>query len=102
MLMNDVDPINEAAKQSGFKNVDRYRARCEFLFQGLSFDGKRVLDVGCGAGALALWAGIHRASHVLGIEPESGRQHGWFAGLASAIDQMPRPGEISRSRTCLP
>jgi SAM-dependent methyltransferase len=33
--------------------------------------GRRVLDVGCGSGAIALWAALHGASHVTGLEPET-------------------------------
>lgn len=55
----------------GYRSADRYRARCNFLFQGMGLGAKRVLDVGCGLGSVAIWCGIHGAANVLGIEPES-------------------------------
>jgi SAM-dependent methyltransferase len=45
--------------------------RGNFVFQGISFEGVRVLEVGAGTGAWAIWAALHGASKVVGIEPEA-------------------------------
>jgi SAM-dependent methyltransferase len=67
----------------------QYRYRAEFLFDGIPLRGRRVLDVGCGPGAYALWAAIHGAEYVLGIEPEADGSTGGslsvFSGAAEAL-----------------
>lgn len=42
----------------------------EKLFAGVDLEGKTMLDVGCGAGYVALWAAAHGARRVVGLEPE--------------------------------
>ena len=59
-----------AAKLVGYRNSKRYRFRGEFLFQGIPVAHARLLEIGCGAGAWAIWAALNRAQKVLGIEPE--------------------------------
>lgn len=59
------------AASVGFQSAARYEARAGFVFHGVHLDGRRVLDVGCGRGALALWAALHGASYVRALEPEA-------------------------------
>lgn len=40
------------------------------IFGGVDLEGKRVLDVGCGDGRMALWTAAHGAQRVVGLEPE--------------------------------
>ena len=81
------EALNTAASRAGFKTTDRYKKRCEFLFRGIPLNGKNVLDVGCGTGAFAIWAGLHGANRVLGIEPESdGSTSGTYAEFRRSID----------------
>ena len=62
------EQIRTAAEATGYSSGPaRYRARAEFLFSGIQLAGKHVLDVGCGAGAWAIWAGLNGAASVLGI-----------------------------------
>lgn len=63
--------ISIAAPAVGYRTATRYADRAEFLFRGIDLRGARVLDVGCGTGAWALWAALHGASHVVGLEPEA-------------------------------
>ena len=49
----------------------RYRLRGNFLFERISLTNKHVLEVGCGTGAWAIWAALHGADRVVGIEPEA-------------------------------
>lgn len=81
--------IDHVARRIG-KGPRRYRARAQFLFEGIPLDGRRVLDVGCGPGTYALWAAIHDADYVLGIEPESDGSTGGalaqFRSIAGELD----------------
>lgn len=40
------------------------------LMRGVDLEGRRVLDVGCGEGRMALWMAARGARHVVGLEPE--------------------------------
>lgn len=66
-----MDPLETAAKLLGYASARRYQVRGESLFNGIPLAGKRVLDIGSGRGAWAIWAGLDGASQVLGIEPEA-------------------------------
>jgi SAM-dependent methyltransferase len=50
---------------------NRARHYMERLFQGISFEGKRVLDIGGGAGLFSFYAGCMGASKVICLEPEA-------------------------------
>src|SRR5262245_30004579 len=63
--------IEQAARLVGYRNGHRYRVRGEFLFRGIPFNRKQVLEVGCGTGAWAIWAALHGADRVIGLEPEA-------------------------------
>lgn len=92
--------IAETAKNVGFKTSDRYQKRCEFVFSGVDLAGKRVLDVGCGTGAFAIWAGLHGAASVLGIEPESdGSTSGTFGAFRGAV-QAAGVEDVVTARQC--
>jgi len=69
--LGNLEKLEYVAKQVGYRSLSQYRFRTDFLFQGLSLKGLRVLDVGCGQGSIALWAALHGASFVLGLEPEA-------------------------------
>lgn len=78
--------IAAAASRVGFRTADRYQKRCEFLFRGVPLQGSSVLDVGCGTGAFALWAGLNGAKRALGIEPETdGSTAGTFSHFQESI-----------------
>jgi SAM-dependent methyltransferase len=70
-IIEDRTKLDAIGTSVGYSSGHRYKARAEFLFRGIEFDGKRVLEVGCGSGAWALWAGINGARYVIGIEPEA-------------------------------
>jgi cyclopropane fatty-acyl-phospholipid synthase-like methyltransferase len=70
------DQFELAARLVNYKNVARYRFRGKFLFEGIPLTGARVLDVGCGPGAWAIWAALEGASKVVGIEPEAAGSSG--------------------------
>jgi SAM-dependent methyltransferase len=78
--------IAKTASRVGFKTPDRFARRCEFLFRGIPLKGLNVLDVGCGTGAFAIWAGLNGARRVLGIEPESdGSTAGTFSHFQESV-----------------
>src|ERR1051326_8914991 len=39
------------------------------LFRDTDFRYKTMLEIGCGKGMLCLWAAMHGARHVVGLEP---------------------------------
>jgi SAM-dependent methyltransferase len=65
------DQFELAARIVDYRHGSRYRFRGNFLFEGISLTGARVLEVGCGAGAWAIWAALEGAAKVVGIEPEA-------------------------------
>ena len=65
------DRLEPAARLVGYANASRYRVRGDFLFAGIPLTGAHVLEVGCGTGAWAIWAALHGADRVVGIEPEA-------------------------------
>jgi cyclopropane fatty-acyl-phospholipid synthase-like methyltransferase len=65
-----MDKLEIASKQVGYATKRRYLVRGQFLFDGITLNDAHVLEVGCGKGAWALWAALHGARKVTGIEPE--------------------------------
>jgi len=55
------------------------------VFDGVDLQGKRVLDIGCGDGRMALWTAAHGARHVVGLEPEV---EGSSAGMQDAFRRV--------------
>jgi SAM-dependent methyltransferase len=68
---DDLHALASVAHGIGYRSLDRYETRARFVLAGVPLAGARVLDVGCGSGAFSLWAALHGASHVLGLEPEA-------------------------------
>jgi len=42
---------------------------CRVIFGDLDMQGKSLLEIGCGKGIVSLWASLHGASRVVGLEP---------------------------------
>jgi cyclopropane fatty-acyl-phospholipid synthase-like methyltransferase len=42
---------------------------CKQVFKDIDLKGKNILEIGCGKGLFCIWASIHCASHVIGLEP---------------------------------
>ncbi len=42
---------------------------CRVIFGDLDLQGKSLLEIGCGKGIVSLWASLHGASRVVGLEP---------------------------------
>jgi len=62
------------------------------LFRDTDFRNKTLLEIGCGKGMLCLWAAIHGARHVVGLEPlaegayDSSDCHRTFRSMADQLD----------------
>jgi SAM-dependent methyltransferase len=56
----------------------------EYLFDGVDFRGRRVLDVGAGDGKFSFYAACMGATEVVGLEPEA---QGSSAGASSAFEE---------------
>jgi Predicted RNA methylase len=66
-----VDQFDLAGRLVGYATSTRYRVRGDFLFAGIPLAGAHLLEVGCGTGAWGIWAALHGAHRVIGIEPEA-------------------------------
>ena len=42
---------------------------CKQIFNNIDFKGKNVLEIGCGKGVFCIWASLHGAEQVIGLEP---------------------------------
>ena len=62
------------------------------LFRDIDFRNKTMLEIGCGKGMLCLWAAIHGARDVVGLEPlaegcyDSSECHKAFRSMAQQLD----------------
>lgn len=83
--MTNSASLAHVAHGTGYRSLQRYQARANFLFRQVPLEGSRVLEVGCGTGAWALWAALHGAAYVLGLEPES---HGSTAGSLATFQGL--------------
>jgi cyclopropane fatty-acyl-phospholipid synthase-like methyltransferase len=77
--------LDQIATQVGSQDPGRYREVADFMFKDLPVAGRRVLDVGCGQGALAVWAALHGAAMVVGLEPEV---EGSTAGSSDRLESV--------------
>lgn len=65
-----VEAVRQLGKQLGFwRHGFAYRHECKRLFCDTDFEDKNILEIGCGNGIYCLWAKIHAAKHVTGLEP---------------------------------
>jgi 2-polyprenyl-3-methyl-5-hydroxy-6-metoxy-1,4-benzoquinol methylase len=65
-----------AKAELGERGAKRLRHQMAFLYKGVVFEGKRVLDVGGGSGRHTFYAASRGATSVLTIEPEADGGHG--------------------------
>lgn len=78
-----------AARRLYYANGTRYRTRGQFLFAGIPLAGAHVLEVGCGSGTWAIWAALHGADRVVGIDPEAhGSSSGDFVTFQQTIETL--------------
>jgi 2-polyprenyl-3-methyl-5-hydroxy-6-metoxy-1,4-benzoquinol methylase len=65
---------------------------CGQIFRGVDLPGKSLLEIGCGKGVLCLWAALHGAREVIGLEPlaqgafDSSACHKGFQAMANQLD----------------
>lgn len=87
--MENQAQVNDISSLLGYKSTARYVARANFLFDTLNLQGKRVLEVGCGKGALVAWAALQGAAFVLGLEPEEdGSVSGSYNTLKKVVSRL--------------
>jgi SAM-dependent methyltransferase len=91
-----------AARRCGYRSARRYAKRSGFLFDGVDLAGKSVLEVGCGRGAFALWAGLQGASRVLGIDPGAAGSAGEALGdFTATVNELGLGGVVSARKAFL-
>jgi SAM-dependent methyltransferase len=87
--------LERAARLVGYSSAKRYRVRGDFVFRGVPLTGAHVLDVGCGVGAWAIWAALHGAARVVGIEPGAeGSSANTLAACRRAIADLGLGGTV--------
>jgi len=92
------DQLERAARRVFYSNAARYKARGEFLFDGIPLAGAHVLEVGCGGGTWAIWAALNGAENVIGIDPEArGSSAGDFATFQQTIKLLGLTGKVTAS-----
>lgn len=83
------EQLGRAGQLVGYASGSRYRVKGDFLFKGIPLTGAHVLEVGCGKGAWSIWAALHGAHRVLGIEPEAnGSSPGALATFRRSIESL--------------
>ena len=69
-----------------------FARKAQQLFVDIDFHNKTMLEIGCGKGMLCLWAALHGARHVVGLEPlaegayDSSECHNAFRTMAQQLD----------------
>jgi SAM-dependent methyltransferase len=62
------------------------------VFRDIDFRNKTMMEIGCGKGMLCLWAAMHGARHVVGLEPlaegayDSSQCHQAFRSMAEQLE----------------
>lgn len=65
-----IESLRKIGKEKGFwSNGFGYKHQCNQIFQKIDFHGRSMLEIGCGKGIFCVWASIHGAKHVVGLEP---------------------------------
>lgn len=68
--MDSVQRYMDLVEKCGFySSGENLRFYCEFIFDKVNFEGKKVLDIGGGSGLLSFWAACNGASSVVCLEP---------------------------------
>ena len=87
--MENKPELNHISSLLGYKSPERYIARAQFIFDTIDLRGKRVLEIGCGKGALLAWAALQDAEFVLGLEPEEdGARSGSYNVLERVVSDL--------------
>ena len=55
----------------GLVSVARLKFRCREVFKDVLLTGSTMLEIGSGPGLFCLWAAMHGATRVVGLEPEA-------------------------------
>ncbi|MCE3224793.1 MAG: Methyltransferase domain [Nitrospira sp.] len=96
MVYNDTsETLDMAGRLVGYASGSRYQMRGDFLFQGIPLVDAHVLEIGCGSGAWAIWAALHGARRVIGIEPEAeGSTQGTLENMRRSVTALGLHGRV--------
>jgi len=62
--------LRQAGKELGlWSHGYGLKARGRQIFRDTDFAGRTMLEIGCGEGVFSMWAALHGARHVVGLEP---------------------------------
>lgn len=79
--MDNFDNWMGLVESQGLSSIARLKFRCREVFRDVSLTGSTMLEVGSGPGLFCLWAAMHGATRVVGLEPE-------VAGCTSGSSQI--------------
>ena len=77
--------LNIAVKKGLYKSKTNLRFYLGYLFRGISFAGKSMLDIGGGSGLYSFYAAIRGAKDVIILEPE---MEGSIGGTSEKFKQL--------------
>jgi len=63
--------FNIVNKEQLYSSQNNLRFYLKYLFEKISFDNKRMLDIGGGAGLFSFYAACKGATEVICLEPET-------------------------------
>lgn len=69
-MIKPAEQIRRLGQTMGFwRHGFDFSRFCGQVFRDFNFHGKTMLEIGCGKGVLCLWAALHGAQQVIGLEP---------------------------------
>jgi cyclopropane fatty-acyl-phospholipid synthase-like methyltransferase len=81
--------IDTIIRNKAYSNKNNLIYRLNYLFKNINFEGKRVLEIGGGAGIYSFYAAINGAESVVNIEPEfEGSTYGYINKFNTIKDEL--------------
>lgn len=85
--------VAAVSELTGFKSPKRALFRCRQTYRSVKLKGKRVLEIGAGAGVFSAYAAVTGASRVVALEPElAGSTAGYTAHIHHMRDALGMSG----------
>lgn len=93
---HDIGELEESFRRLGkemglWRHGYALKCRCKQVFREFAFTGSNMLEIGCGKGLFCIWASIHGAKSVVGLEPlEDGAVETteWYGEFNKIINEL--------------